>query len=99
MNTETLTLVLISLLIINFAIWVVFLVFLFVKIRKALNFVNSTLENVNSFSNSVVGSSLKLGALVLGLIKGFRTVQSITTLSDIFELDVDKGEKNVKKRK
>ena len=99
MNTETLTLILISLLIINFALWIVFLIFLFLKIRKALNFVNGTLENVNSFSNSIIGSSLKFGALILGLIKGFRAVQSITTLSDIFESGVDKGEKNDKKRK
>lgn len=98
MTTETLTTILVSLLIINFALWIAFLLFIFVQIHRLFKRVNSILENANKLSNSFVGSFFKFGTLALGLFRGFKTVRSITTLSDIFG-DVEEEEKYDKKRK
>jgi len=99
MSIETLTTNLISLLIINFAIWLGFLIFVFFQVRKVFKKVDAVLENANKLSSSVVGSFFKMGALAVSLVKGFNTVRSITTLSDIFGEDVEEEEKHAKKRK
>jgi uncharacterized membrane protein len=98
MTIETLNTILVTLLIINFVFWIAFLLFVFFQIKKILKRVDLILEDANKLSSSIVGSVFKVGALALGLIKGFNTVRSITTLSDIFD-DVSKEEKHVKKRK
>jgi len=99
MTTETLITILVSLLIINFVIWLGFLIFIFIQTRKIFKAFNNILENTNRLSSSLVGTVFKFGTLALGLIKGFNTVKSITTLSDIFEEDVEEEGKHDKKRK
>ncbi len=99
MTTEILITILVSLLIINFAIWLAFLLFVFIQTRKVFKTVNKILENTNKLSSSVVGTFFRFGTLALGLIRGFNTVKSITTLSDIFGEDVEEEEKHGKKRK
>lgn len=79
-------------------IWIVFLLFVFVQVRKILKRIDAISENANKLSNSIVGSAFKFGALALGLIKGFSTAKSITTLNDIFD-DVSKEDKNARKKK
>ena len=71
MSTETLTTILISLLIINFAVWLGFLLFLFFQTRKIFKKVDILLGNANRLSTSFIGSVLKLSGMAVAIIKGY----------------------------
>lgn len=99
MSNETLTTILVILLSVNFVLWIAFLVFLFVQVRKLFSRINEAIEDFHNLSTSVFGSAMKIGAAALGLFKGFQAVKSITTLGDVFEEDDSEEEKNGKKQK
>jgi len=85
MSTETLTTILIVLLSVNFVLWIIFLIFLLVQIRKVFNAVHEILGNINEFSSSFMSKALSVLPLVFGVLKSFKAVKSITTLSDAFD--------------
>ncbi len=99
MSTQTLTTIFIVLLSINFVIWIAFAIFLFVQVRKVFKTVQALLSDVTHFSNSVMGSALKIAPFVFALLKGFQQTRSINTLSDIWKSDSQEEEKNGKKKK
>lgn len=93
MSNETLTTVLIVLLSVNFILWIGFLVFLFLQIRKLFKSANEIVHDVQKMSTSLLGTAMKVGTVAFGVLKGFQTVKSITTLGDIFERDVSEDGK------
>lgn len=100
MNTETLITILAVLLGLNFLIWLGIAIFLFIQIKRIFKRINLFLDNFTNFSSTLAGSALKIGALIFGLLKGFRTVQSINTLSDLFDSEEEDDDvENVKKKK
>lgn len=101
LTTSVLTTILIVLLIFNFVLWIAFLVFLAVQIRKLFQKVSSLVDEVSEFSSSMMDYSLKIAPLVLGVVKGIQAFKSINTLKNIWgsepdeekEVENDKGKK------
>jgi uncharacterized membrane protein len=89
MTNETLTKILIILLSVNFALWIAFLVFLYLQVRKIFKTTFSILDDMSKFSSSMVSSAMKIGPLLFGLFKSFQAVKSITTLKGIFDGDAE----------
>ncbi|MBD3366032.1 hypothetical protein GF360_01675 [candidate division WWE3 bacterium] len=82
MTNETLTTILIVLLSINFVLWIAFLIFVLVQIRRIFKVIFGILDDIEDFSSSIIGSAFKVAPLVLGFLKSFQAVKSITTLKD-----------------
>lgn len=90
MSTELLTTILIILLIINFVLWIAFLIFLLIQMRKLFQKVFSLVEEVRDFSSTIMGYSTKAVPVILALAKGIQTVKSINTLKSIWNSDTEK---------
>ncbi len=68
------------------------MVYLFFQLRRLFKNINKIIGNVSTISSTVAGSAVKIAVILFGLLKGFNTVKSITTLGDIFDIDLDDKE-------